>query len=242
MPIFETGHARNIQRFQEMISFVTSWGAAYAPTNAAISLSALSAKLLASDTAMTAVTSSLAQSKNTVNSRENTFAGLRKLVTRVVNFYESTGADQNKIDDARTLKRKIDGARATTVVDDPNTPEDESANSVSASQQSYTQLVEHFEALIALLGMDPLYFTAELDLQLGTLTALSTQMQSNNLAVINATTALSNARAARDAEMYADSTGLVDLALLTKKYTKAAFGTDSSQYIQIKGLEFTRPR
>jgi hypothetical protein len=38
MPIYETGHARNVQHFQEMISFIDSWGAAYAPTNTAISL------------------------------------------------------------------------------------------------------------------------------------------------------------------------------------------------------------
>ena len=40
--------------------------------------------------------------------------------------------------------------------------------------------------------------------------------------------------------LYADETGLYDLAMLVKKYVKGSFGTDSSQYNQIKGLEFTR--
>ena len=42
--------------------------------------------------------------------------------------------------------------------------------------------------------------------------------------------------------MYADTTGLVDIAMMVKKYTKAAFGTDSTQYNQISGLEFSRPK
>jgi hypothetical protein len=42
--------------------------------------------------------------------------------------------------------------------------------------------------------------------------------------------------------LYADGTGLVDLALLVKKYIKSLFGADSPQYEQISGLKFRRPR
>lgn len=242
MPIYETGHARNVQRFQEMVTFIDSWGGTYAPSNAAISLVSMQGKLANSGAEITNVTNQLAQAKTAINDRENAFKGLRKLVTRCVNYYESTGADQNRIDDARALKRKIDGARAQTVEDDPATPEDESANSVSASQQSYTQLVQHFNALIELFGNDPLYNPAENDLKLLTLNTLLTAMTTANTNVINANVAVSNARAARDAEMYADGTGLVDIALLAKKYVLATFGTDSAEYGQIKGLPFSRPQ
>lgn len=46
----------------------------------------------------------------------------------------------------------------------------------------------------------------------------------------------------RDDAMYADETGLVDLAGLVKKYVKSLYGADSPQFQQISGLEFTRPR
>lgn len=49
---------------------------------------------------------------------------------------------------------------------------------------------------------------------------------------------LSNARITRNAELYADDTGLVDRAGLVKKYVKSLYGADSPQFKQISGLEF----
>jgi len=242
MPVYETGHARNVEHFQQLISFVDSWGAPYAPSNTAIALTALNTKLTDTATAMDEVGFSLAISKTAINERENTFSGLRRLTTRIVSFYESTGTDPNKIKDARSIKLKIDGRRAKQVVDDPNTPEDESKNTVSASQQSYTQLVEHFDALLNLLSNDPLYAPAEDDLKILALNTLAGNMKIANNAVIDAFTGISNKRGDRNVIMYKDETGLVALTLLVKKYVKAAFGTDSVQFSQISGLEFTRQK
>lgn len=139
------------------------------------------------------------------------------------------------------FKRKIDGARATALPKDtPNTPEDESKHN-SASQQSYTQLTEHVDNLIELLANSG-YAPNETDLQVATLTTYSTSLKGANNAVINATTPLSNSRITRDEVLYAEDTGLVDLALLVKKYVKSLFGGDSPQFQQINGLEFSRPR
>lgn len=239
----ETGHARNTQRFQEMISFVSGYGAAYAPTNPNLDLLELNSKLTDANAGIDNVSAMLAPSKTAINNRETAFAGLRKLTTRVVNYYASTGAASNSIDDARTLKRKIDGKRAEQVVpDDPSTPEDESAVSISASQQSYTQLVEHLDNLIALLTSDPLYIPNETNLQVASLQTLSANMKAANTAVITTFTPLSNARLGRDNVLYAQGTGLVDTAMLVKNYVKALFGADSLEYKQISGLEFSRPK
>jgi hypothetical protein len=242
MPVNETGHALNVAHFQQLISFVDSWGAPYAPSNTTILLTALNTKLTDSSSAMAEVGNSLALNKTAVNDRENTFSGLGKLATRIMNYYESTGADQNRIDDVRTLKRKIEGARAKPLVDDPATPEDESKNGVSTSQRSYTQLIEHLKNMIDLLANDPLYAPTEADLKLTALNTLVTALQSANDYVIETFTAISNKRGDRNAIMYNDPSGLVDLALFVKKYVKAAFGVDSLQYSQVKDLEFTRPK
>lgn len=241
MPVYETGHARNVQRFEELISFITSWGSDYQPSNAEIELTKLTNKLTDANTSLDGVTSSLTDFKGSVNDRENTFDGIRKLVTRVVNFYESTGAAENDVDDAKSIKRKIDGKRADTSVEDPPGEGEEGAETISVSQQSYTQITEFFEQLISLLDADSLYDPNENDLKITTLQTRHAAMQAANTDVINKKTAISNARFARNDVMYADETGLVDKALLVKKYVKAAFGTDSSQFLQIKGLEFRRP-
>ncbi len=160
----------------------------------------------------------------------------------MVNAFAASGAPENAVDDAKALKRKLDGARAKALPqDNPNTPEDESQGN-SVSQQSYTQLTEHLDSLIDLLDTSETYAPNETELQIGALQAYSTSLKSENNSVINSTTALSNKRITRDEALYAEGTGLVDLAGLVKKYIKSLFGADSPQYAQISGLDFTRPR
>lgn len=236
----ETGHARNCERFAQMISFVQGYGADYHPANTAITLVNLQTKLTAAQAAIDGVTAANAPFKVAVNDRENAFDGIRKLATRVVNSFEASGAAQNAVDDAKSLKRKIDGVRATKAPkDDPATPGDESKGS-SASQQSYTQLAEHLDNLIALLTSTGTYTPHEPELQLAALNARATALKTANAAVISATTPLSNARITRDDSLYADDTGLVALAALVKKYVKSLYGADSPQFSQIRGLEFRR--
>ncbi len=40
----ETGHARNVERFTQLLSFVTNYGADYAPSNTKITIPNLQAK------------------------------------------------------------------------------------------------------------------------------------------------------------------------------------------------------
>ena len=238
----ETGHARNVERFTQLLSFVTSYGADYAPSNTKITILNLQAKLAASLAGIDGVSAARAPLTVAVNERENAFADLRRLTTRVLNSFAASEAPQNAIDDAKTLKRKIDGVRAKALPqDNPNTPDDESQGN-SVSQQSYTQLTEHLDNLIELLDGSGTYAPNETELQLATLQTYSISLKNANNAVINSTTPLSNKRIARDEVFYADGTGLVDLAGLVKKYVKSLYGADSPQYQQISGLKFSRPR
>ncbi len=234
----ETGHARNVEHFSQIISFCQGYGGDYKPSNSAITVANLQAKLASSQAGIDGVTTSMAPWKTKVNERETAYEGIRKLVTRVVNSYAASGAQKNSVDDAKSFKRKIDGARAKALPkDDPDTPEDESKGN-SVSQRSYTQVAEHFDNLIELLSNDPLYAPNETPLQIAQLQAKSTAMKNANDAVTAAATPLSNARITRNAELYAADTGLCDLAGLVKKYVKSLYGADSPQYKQISGLEF----
>lgn len=237
----ETGHARNVERFAQLISFVQGYGADYAPSNPAITLVNLQAKLAESQTSIDGVSSTKAPWTVAVNDRQNSFADLRPLATRLVNSFAASGAPENAVDDAKSLKRKIDGVRAKALpADNPNTPDDEGKGS-SASQQSYTQLTEHLDNLIELLDSSG-YAPNETELKVPALAAYATTLKTANNAVINATTPWSNSRLTRDETLYADDTGLVALAGLVKKYVKSLFGGDSPQYQQVGGLDFTLPR
>lgn len=239
---YETGHSRNVERFAQMITFVNGYGAVYDPSNAAIEFTALEEKLADALMAIDGVTSALAPWKVVVNDRQSVYDGIRRLTTRVVNSFEASGASKNAVEDVRTLKGKIDGTRAKTLPDDdPNTPENEAAGA-SVSRQSYTQLSEHLDNLIALLDESGKYNPNESDLQIASLTTYVASLKNANTAVDNAAVPLANSRIARDEVLYARDTGLVDLAALVKKYVKSLYGADSPQFKQISGLEFTRPR
>lgn len=245
----ESGNAINVAHFTQLISFVNGYGDKYEPTNTTISLTALQTTLTLSEEAMTEVNDTLAPWKNKVNEREDAYAGLQKLVTRVVNAFAASGADQNAINDAKAIKRKIDGARAKALPkDEPEEPvgEPNGTNGEptihSVSQRSYTQTVANFEELIAFLSSNSTFYDPnESELQITTLNTRAGQMKAANDAVIAAATPLSNARIHRNAVLYGEESSLVSLAKLVKLYVKALYGADSPQFKQISGLAFRSP-
>ena len=237
----ETGHARNIEHFSQLISFCQGYGVTYNPTNGDLTIVKLQALLTTAQANVASVATAVAPWKTAVNARENAFDGIRKLTTRVVNAFAASGAPANVIKDAKGLQKKINGARVKALPkDDPTTPVDESAG-ISVSQQSYTQLVDHFDNLIQLLTANG-YNPNETDIKLAPLNTLSASLKTVNTGVATAFTPLSNARITRDSTMYFGTKNLVDRASLVKAYVKSVFGGGSPQYKQVSGLEFRRPR
>lgn len=235
----EVGHARNIQRFEELIAKVVGYGGVYKPSNLDITAAALQSKLAASQGAMDGVTNDFASEKTGVNDRQNLFKTLQSTVTRSVNYYASTGTADNAVKDAKSLKRKIDGKRASApLVDDPATPANEAAAQHSSAQTSYTQRVEHLDDLIALYLTDVKYAPNEADLTTASMTTYLTSLKDANTNVITKETNTTNARLTRRNEMYESGTGLFNLQRLVKMYVKGLFGATSPEYKQISGLKF----
>ncbi|MEQ1878883.1 MAG: hypothetical protein ABL958_19745, partial [Bdellovibrionia bacterium] len=72
----ETGHAKNVANFGQMISFCVGYGGDYKPSNAAIELAGLQAALASAQTVIDDVTTGLVEWKGKVNFRENEYAGV----------------------------------------------------------------------------------------------------------------------------------------------------------------------
>ena len=242
----ETGNAKNVANFEDMISFCTGYGASYNPNKAAIKLPALNTKRTAAVAALAAVNTNLPPWTNAVNARQLVFEPISKLITRVVNAVAASDVPKQVIADVKTIARKIQGTRASakvpTVVDDPNTPVDESQKSISASQMSFDNRIENMDKLIQLLSAQAAYAPNEADLKVTGLTTLLGNMKTTNTAAINAYTPLSNARISRNTILYDATTGLVKLANDVKAYVKSVFGGTSPQYKQISKLKFTTPK
>ena len=240
----ETGHAKNVANFDDLISFVTGYGTAFNPSKASIKLTALQTLSTSAKNAINAVNAALPAYSNAVAAREAAFEPLNKLITRVYNALKATDTTEQVDESAKTLVRKIQGTRATAKKTDEEKAAEKAAGKetkeISSSQMSYDSRLDNFDKLIKFLSSVAAYAPNEADLKITALTALYTDLKAKNLAVINAETPLNNARIARNDVMYKDNVGLVDVATDVKTYIKSVYGATSPQYKTVSSLKFTK--
>lgn len=237
----ETGHAKNVANLQDLITFCNGYGATYNPTKKALQLPQLNDLLTTSQNNIADIITQNTAYNGKVNERVIAFSGLKSLSTRLVNALETTEATPQTIKDAQGFNRKMQGKRASTIETpiDPNTP---APATISTSQQSYDQQIQHLAGLISVLQSEKSYAPNETDLQVATLTAKQADLTTKNKEVAEAYTNISNARITRNKTLYADNTGLVDIATEVKKYIKSIFGATSPQFAQVRGIEFKKAK
>jgi len=234
----ETGHAKNVANFHNLIDFCTGYGTNYAPSRSDLKITNLKSLESDAQNALADVIAKRVLFNNAVNVRMDIFAGLKSLSTRLLNALEATDASDQLIKDAKTINKKIQGKRATKVETptDSNTPV---PITISTSQQSYDQLIQHFSALIELLQSEPSYAPNEAALKITTITSYRNDLLTKNNDVSSKYTDVSNSRINRDRILYAGHTGLVYIAQEVKKYVKSVFGASSQEYGQVTGIKFT---
>jgi hypothetical protein len=240
----ETGHAKNVANFEDVISFCASYGAIYNPSNPLLVLTALNTLHTSALAALKGIDDILPVWINAVTDRDIIFNPFSKLITKVFNSFASSGASKQAIEDVLTIVRKIQGRRAKPIPDAADLlsisgkSAEEIHKYISASQTSMDNRIENFYKLIQLLISHTVYAPNETELQTATLTTLCNSMKSKNTAVINAYSALSNARISRDKVLYHPETGLVYIALEVRKYVKSVFGASSAQYKILSKIHF----
>lgn len=237
----ETGHAKNVANFQDLIEFVTGYGATYNPSKSSLKLPQLIALKASAENNLSDVISKNTNYNNKVNERINAFSGLKSFSTRLVNALQTTDATTETIDNAKTFNRKMQGKKASSAQTptDPNTP---APTTISTSQQSYDQLIQHLAGLTSVLEAETSYTPNETELQVATIQAKIADLNAKNTAVATAYTSISNSRIARNETLYSTTTGLVETANEVKKYIKSVFGASSPQFAQVKGIEFKKPK
>ena len=233
----EVGHAKNVANFQDLIEFVTGYGTTYNPSKNALKLPQLIALKASADATLADVITINTNYNNKVNERISAFSGLKSLSTRLVNALQTTDATIETIGNAKTFNRKMQGKKASSsqTPTDPNTP---APNTISTSQQSYDQLIQHLAGLTSVLEAETSYTPNETDLQVATLQTKIADLTAKNTAVATAYASISNSRIARNETLYSSSTGLVETANEVKKYIKSVFGASSPQFAQVKGIQF----
>ena len=237
----EVGHAKNVANFADLIAYCTAYGTTYNPPKTALQLPSLNTLLTSAQTEIANVTTAKNAFDTVTGDRQVAFEPLKSLATKVFNFISVTEATDQTIADAKTINNRLQGRRAGTITEIPAPEGGTTPNTVSVSRQSYDSLTENFSVLTDLVSSIPSYTPNEAELTTASLTTFHGNLQTANSNVINAEVAYSNARISRDNTIYADNTGLVDVASDVKKYVKAIFGATSPQYKQVSGIKFTKP-
>jgi len=235
----ETGHAINIANFKLLIDKCTGFGASYAPSNTDIKVATMTTQWGTANTANNTLTAAMATAKGLINQREEDIAPLNKLVTKVVNNFDSTNASKKAKKDARGFADKIRGF-GVKVVKLPDGKPDPAH--VSTSHQSMVQKVDMFNQLIQFLAGDSNYAPNETGIKILTLKSLYVTLKGENDGIGGVIAPVEGARVTRNHALYDAETGMVDVALKAKNYVKSVFGVRSEEARTVTGIKFTRPK
>lgn len=237
----EVGHAKNVANFQDLIEFVIGYGATYNPSKNSLKLPQLIALKDNAQSKLNDVITKNTIYNNKVNERMVAFGNLKSFSTRLVNALQTTDATNETINNAKTFNRKMQGKKASTTQasTDPNAP---APATISTSQQSYDQLIQHLTGLKSVLETEPSYTPNEIELQIATIDSKIADLSAKNTAVATAYTNISNSRISRNETLYTNENGIYETASEVKKYIKSVFGASSPQYNQVSGIKFSKPR
>ena len=237
----EVGHAKNVANFQDLIEFVIGYGETYNPSKNSLKLPQLIALRETAQTKLNDVIAKNTIYNNKVNERMVAFGNLKSFSTRLVNALQTTDATNETINNVKTFNRKMQGKKASTTQasTDPNAP---APATISTSQQSYDQLIQHLTGLKSVLETEPSYTPNEIELQIATIDSKIADLSAKNTAVATAYTNISNSRISRNETLYTSENGIYETASEVKKYIKSVFGASSPQYNQVSGIKFSKPR
>lgn len=235
----ETGHAVNISNFKLIIDRCTSFGVPYNPSNADLGLASMTTLWTTGNNAHIVYTTGLQNAKNPINEREILFKPVNKLVTKALNYFNSTKATKLIKKDAKGLGDRIRGAvvKKATLADGRPNPD-----SVSVSHQSYVQRGDSFKQFAVLMASDVNYAPNENELKVLALGTLAADMKTVNDNIGNIIAPVDMARITRNNALYNVETGMVDVAMQCKAYVKGVFGVRSPESQTISGIKFSRPK
>lgn len=240
---YQTGHAKNVYNFETLLNYVTAYGEIYNPAKEILKKENLQILMAQAFHNLSEVNTALSTYTSTVTAREEAFMGFDIFITNVYLTLKAFEPSKKVLDDALSYVKKLKGKRVVPKVSlEDITALSENEKEVkynSVAQLGYDTRVENFDRLIALLSTIPSYKPNEAHLSIEGLKAKYNDLKVKNIAVKEATTALSNIRMERNKTLYFPETGLYSVAIGVKSYVRAIFGLSSPQYKQIKNVKFT---
>ena len=254
--VSETGHAKNVANFGEMLSFISGLGTAYKPSWLPISEASLQTMFSDSESCLKKFHIAKSEYKKAIGDRELAFEPLSKLFTRIVNAVNACHADPVTRENVRAIVSVLQGRNknkskdnlpTATQTDDTNgntsgseldNTAPKTVNHHSTSHMSMTQRIENFQFLVSQLELISGYSPNEEELKISSLKDQLATLRQHIKTVNDLDIKLNNLRIQRNKLLYEEGTGLVSLAVAVKAYIKSAFGNNSEQYKRVSKIRF----
>lgn len=243
--IKEAGHAKMVSNFRTLVNNISTLGSKYNPGNPNLQLAQLQALLADADTKIVNLVDANANYKQKVVAKDLAFKDLKKLSSSIIATLQSSGVEAKTIENAKSFHKKIQGTRITkkpTETPDTHNAAPPPPKTISTSQQSASQQIQHLGGLISILETEPNYTPNEPELQIAGLKA----KQNDMLAKINdidvAFANANNKRIERNEVLYTNPNSVYTSATEAKNYIRAVFGLQSKEYRAISKLRFVNKK
>jgi hypothetical protein len=233
----ETGHAKNVANFEDLIDHLEILNPPYNPSKPILQLSALKTQLPPAQAAIKKMSVTAPPYQSAVDAQEALFSPFSKMLTRIMNIFRSSVENPEEVRSAESLAKLMKGSSKSAEKAEEETAE-ESKNSRSTSRRSYDSILENFEKFIDILIANPLYKPNEAEFSTQTLSALLVDMKVKNKAVGVLEGPLRDARKERNLLLYTPGTGIVDVGNAVRTHIKGTLKKDNPHYKAILAIEF----
>lgn len=235
----EKGHAKNVANFSKLIEVCKGFGTKYNPSKTAIKIANLTTKFNNGNQQLQDIKDTVQAEKTARKNRTIGFKGRNQFSTRILAAVKSSDATEESIEDAISINKKIQGERITK---DTKAKKEGEDNSISTSQQSFTNIVDHYKKYNTLLvSIADEYAPNEPELQTASIGTYITNLEDLNNAVDKAETASGNTLIARNIEFYDEKTGIPETAQAVKEYVKSVYGAGSPEHKMVTKITFSYP-
>ena len=235
----KTGNVKQVAAFEKLLGTCNALGASYNPSKASLMPTALTTLLEQAQQTVEAVKVARTNYLLAINARNESFAGIPKLATRVVRGVKAFESSEENIKDAFRIKRRLMSKQKSRAPIPSGqvaggTPLKEA---VSSSRLDYDGKMETFGNLIQLVQGIASYNPNETDLKVESLKAVLADLQTRSTEVMTASAAYSKARIARNQALYGNG-GVHQTATAVKDYIRFVYGGRSEQSGQISKIRF----
>ncbi len=224
----KTGNVKQVAAFGKLVGICNELGASYNPSKAALTPTALATLLEQAQQNLEAVNVARANFVLAINARQEAYAGIYNLVSRVVRAVASSESSRENIRDAKMIRHRL--APRTAAKRKTPTAAGENPGTVpvsnSSSRLDFDGQTESLSRMINLVQGMPAYAPNEPDLQVAGLKAMLSNLKMKSQAVASTANILANARISRNRVLFGKE-GVLETGTAVKEYIRSVFGVRS---------------